>query len=96
MENHGAESDDPADAVVISEARQFAEGAVMLLEHPKMMTAHRHSGLYGTAFVQARAILHFVQTSETCNDAEEFDVLLYLIHCHVDDLVGTLSLLRIP
>jgi len=95
MEDHDA-PDDSADAAVISEARQLAAGAVMLLEHPEMMTAYRHSGLYGTAFVQARAILHFVQESQTCNDAEEFDVLLYLIHCQVEDLVRTLSLLHIP
>jgi hypothetical protein len=88
-------SDDVPESTEISDARLLATQAVMLLEHPKMKV-EEGSGLYGTALSQARLILHAVLETERCTDAEEFDVLLYLICCQADGLAETLTLLRIP
>ncbi|MDB5331318.1 MAG: hypothetical protein JWP03_2469 [Phycisphaerales bacterium] len=96
MEIHDNESDDVPELALISEARRLANLVVMLLEHPKMRAYEDKSGLYATAFRQAVLLLYFVQESEVCSNAEEFDVLLYLICCYADGLALTLSLLRIP
>jgi hypothetical protein len=95
MNDHDHSSDDVPDSARISEARRLAAQAVMLLEHPRMK-ADQGSGLYVAAFAQARLILYLVQESERCKDAEEFDVLQYLICCQADGLAEALSLLRTP
>lgn len=96
MEDHDTGPDDMTELALISEARQYAASVVMLLEHPKMNAGIGNSGLYVTAYAQAKLILHVVQESETCSDAEEFDVLLYLVCCEAASLAVTLSQLRIP
>jgi len=84
------------DLAVISEARRLAAQAVMLLEHPKIRSIESNSGLYRTAEDCSRLLLHIVEMTEHCSDAEEFDVLLYLIRGQTDGLGRALSLLRIP
>lgn len=84
------------DLAMISEARRLAAQAVMLLEHPKIRNLESKSGSYRTADDCARLLLQFVERSERCSDAEEFDVLLNLIRGMAEGLGGALSLLRIP
>jgi hypothetical protein len=93
---HDDGPDDLIDLASISEARRLAAIAVMLLENPNLAAGEGQSGLYVTALSHAKVILYLVRETEACSDAEEFDVLLYLIHCNVDGLARTLSLLRIP
>ena len=88
--------DDVPDSTWISEARQLAATARLLLEHPKIQADEGHSGLYETARRHAQLILHLVQESESCPSAEEFDVLLYLICNLAESLAFTLSQLPIP
>jgi hypothetical protein len=87
---------DGPDLAFITEARQLAAIAVMLLEHPKMKVNKGKSGLYVTAMNHATLILQLVLHSEKCSDAAEFDALLYLICRHADRLALALSQLQIP
>lgn len=96
MEDHDADPDDPPDAALISEAQKLARMAVLLSEHPKVKAEQGNSGLCGTVRAQAELILHLVQESEACASPEEFDVIHYLIYCHVEGLVVAVSRLRIP
>lgn len=96
MEDHDVGPDDMPESVWISEARRLAASVAMMLDHPRMKAVEGESGLYRTAREQAEGLLYLVQKTETCSDAEEFDVLLYLIRCDADGLAWTLSLLRIP
>lgn len=95
MEND-PELDDVTEAAFISEARQFAARAVLMLEHPKLNGGDGQAEHYGKAYDTAKLVLHLVQQSEVCSDAEEFDDLLYLICCHADCLARSISRLRIP
>jgi hypothetical protein len=94
-----SEDDDPFDMpelALISDARQLAALAEMLLEHPKFKAGEGNSGLYVTAQKNSKMIKHLVRDVGECSSAEEFDVLLYLICRSAEGLARALSLLRIP
>ncbi len=96
MANHDDVPDGSAPEMAnISEARERAASALMLLEHPNF-EAIKGTGLYVTAMEQAKFILHLVQETEVCSSAAEFDVFLNLICMYADGLAETLSLLQIP
>jgi len=96
MDDHDDDPDDGLfEAAEISDARERATLAAMLLQHPKMK-AVPDMGLYATAMEQAKLVLKLVDQTETCSSAQEFDVLLNLVCCQADCLAETLSLLRIP
>ncbi len=91
----GSDDEDVPEFAFISEARRLAASAVMLLEHSRMDEI-KGTGLYVTAYDQAKLIMHCVQVSEDGCNAEEFDVLRHLICRGAENLAETLSLLRIP
>ncbi len=93
---HDDVPDDMPESTVISEARRLAASAAIMLDDRRMKDVNGNSGLYVTAVQHSKLILHLVQESEKCADAEEFDVLLYLIRCNADGLAWAISLLRIP
>ena len=88
--------DDVPELALISDAREFAASAEMILENPRMKAGQGNSGIYVTALTHTQLILHLVREVDECTGAQEFDALLYLICCNADGLARTLSLLRIP
>jgi hypothetical protein len=89
-------SDDPPESALISDSKRYAAAVAIILEDPRVKEGNGNSGFYVTAKAQCEVILHLVQESERCADAEEFDCLLHLIHCQVDRLALAVSRLRIP